>query len=131
MPSRKHETGRISIFKGREARLNRAIFDILALKGPLTIYDMYTEVRLRKKLRHVRYATVNKRVRLLERVGCIEKIGTKKTKAGFEASIYELATKAYLGMLLNCVDLEDLFERVDETTASTILAIISYTLFCA
>jgi hypothetical protein len=31
---------RINIFKGREARLNRAVFWILAQKAPLTVYDM-------------------------------------------------------------------------------------------
>jgi DNA-binding Lrp family transcriptional regulator len=124
---REDKRGRISIFKGREAKLNRAIFHILALKGPLTIYDIHKEVKTRRRLRHTRYASVNKRVRSLEKSGYIKRIGVKKTKAGFRASIYELTAKAYLGILFDSINLEDLFMRVDEATASVILAAITYT----
>jgi len=124
VPRRKRKTGRISVFKGREARLNRAIFQVLALKGPHTIYDIHKTVKTRKRLRHARYATVNKRVRSLQESGFIKKIGVKKTKAGFKASTYELAARAYLALLLNSISLEDLFARVNETSASTILGIL-------
>jgi DNA-binding PadR family transcriptional regulator len=124
---REDKSGRISIFKGREAKLNRAIFHILALKGPLTIYDLYKEVRARRRLRRTRYASVNKRVKSLEKSGYIKKIGVKRTKAGFKASIYELNSRAYLAILLDSIKLEDLLTRVDEATASAILATITYT----
>jgi predicted transcriptional regulator len=123
---REGKSGRLSVFKGREAKLNRAIFHILALKGPLTIYDIHKEVKARRELRHTRYASVNKRVRSLEEYGFVKKIGVKKTKAGFEASIYELTARAYLAILLNSVNLEELVMLVDEATASTILAAITY-----
>jgi len=124
---RKDKTGRISVFKGREAKLNRAIFQILALKGPLTIYDIHKEVKVRRGLRRTRYATVNKRVRSLEESGYIKKIGVKKTKAGFKASIYELTARAYLVILLNSINLNELVMRADEVTASAILATVIYT----
>lgn len=126
MAKGKAKTGRLSVFKGREARLNKAIFHILALKGPLTIYDVYKEVRVRRKLGHTRYASVNKRARSLEKLGYIKRIGAKKTKAGFRSSIYELTTKACLAILLNSINLEDLLKRVDEPTASAILATVTY-----
>ena len=126
MPRRKKQSGRISVFKGREVRLNRAIFYILAFKGPLTIYDIHKMVKTRRRLRHVRYASVNKRVRSLEELGYIKKIGAKKTKAGFEAYIYELTARAYLAILLDSINLENLLMRVDETTASAIMAIITH-----
>jgi DNA-binding Lrp family transcriptional regulator len=122
----KRNCGRISVFKGREARLNKAIFHILALKGPLTIYDIHKEVKAQKGLRYSRYASVNKRVRSLEELGYIQKIGVKKTKAGFEASIYELSVRAYLAILFNSINPDDLLMRVDESTASAILATIKY-----
>jgi len=75
-----------------------------------------------RALRHVRYASVNKRVRVLEKSGYI-----KKTKAGFKASIYELTTKAYLAILLNSINLNKLVTRTDEATASAILAAVMYT----
>lgn len=124
MARREGKSGRISVFKGREAKLNRAIFHILAFKGPLTIYDIHKEVRALRRLRRTRYASVNKRVRSLEESGYIRKIGLKKTKAGFKASIYELTPRAYLAILLNSINLEDLVLRVDEATTSAILAAV-------
>lgn len=127
MSRRKEKSGRISVFKGHEARLNQAIFHILALKGPLTIYDIHKEVKAQRGLRNTRYASVNKRVRVLEESGNIKKIGIKKTKAGFEASIYELNVKGYLAILLNQINLDDFLKRVDDATASTILGAITGT----
>jgi len=120
----KPKNTRLSVFKGREARLNHAIFHILALKGPQTIYDIHRELKARKGLRYIRYATVNKRIRLLKESGYINKIGVKKTKAGFQASVYELTARAYLAMLFNFINLDDLLMKVDEATASAILAAI-------
>jgi Fe2+ or Zn2+ uptake regulation protein len=120
----KRNCGRISVFKGREAKLNYAVFHVLALKGPQTIYDIHKELKTQKGLRYIRYATVNKRVRLLKESGYINKIGVKKTKAGFQASVYELTARAYLAMLLNLINLDDLLMKVDEATASEILAAI-------
>ena len=120
----KRNCGRILVFKGREAKLNFAVFQALALKGPQTIYDIHKELKAQKGLRYIRYASVNKRVRLLKESGCINKIGVKKTKAGFQASVYELTARAYLAMLLNFINLDDLLMRVDEATASAILAAI-------
>jgi len=121
----KAKSGRLSVFKGREARLNRAIFHILALKGPLTIYDIHKEVKAQRGLKGTRYASVNKRVRFLEESGYIKRTGIKKTKAGFQASIYELMTKAYLAILLNSINLDGLLMSVDEATTLTILGAIT------
>ncbi len=128
MASRKSQSGKISVFKGREAKLNHAIFHVLALKGPLTIYNIYKEVRTQRRLRYVRYASANKRVRSLAESGYVRKIGVKRTKAGFKSSIYELTPKAYLAILFNSVNLEALLMRMDETEASVILGNIIYIL---
>jgi len=119
----KREAGRLSVFKGREARLNRAIFHILALKGQLSIYDIPKEVKAQRTQTNP-LPNVNKRVRALEESGYINKIGIKKTRAGFQASIYELATKAYLAMVLNSTNRSQLLIQVDEDVAQTILASI-------
>ena len=128
MEKGKRKSGRISVFKGREARLNFAVFHILALKGPQTIYNIHKELKAQKGLRYIRYATVNKRIRLLKESGYTNKIGEKKTKAGFQASVYELTARAYLAILLNSINLDKLVKRVDEATASMILAAITYTI---
>ena len=112
----------LSVFKGREAKLNRAIFQALALEGPQTIYDMHKQIRTQRGLKHTRYASVNKRVRFLEKSGYVRRIGARKTKAGFEAHEYEPTAKAYLVLLLNSISLEELLSRLDETGGNEILA---------
>ena len=124
MVKRKPSTIKLQVFKGREAKLNKTIFHILAHRGPQTIYDIHNEVKAQRGLRQTRYANVNKRVRFLEGSGCINKIGVKKTRAGFEASIYELTATAYLAMLLSALNLDELLVRAGEATAQTILATI-------
>jgi len=117
----KGKGGRISVFKGREARLNRAIFRILALKGPLAIWDIHKQVKAQRGLRHFRYPSVLKRVRALEELGYVQKIGTRKTKAGREASVYRLTAKAQLAVLLDSKNLDKFFTKLDEAAASAIL----------
>ena len=122
MPKGKDKSGRLSVFKGREARLNRAIFHTLTLKGPQTIYGIYKEARKQRGLRYTRYASVNKRVRLLEQSGYVMKTDVKKTKSGFLSSVYEITAKAYLVIVLNSIDLDDLLMRIDSGTTETLLA---------
>jgi len=118
----KRNCGRISVFKGREARLNFAVFQVLALKGPQTIYDIHKQIRTIRGLRYTRYASVNKRIKALEETGYIKRTGTRKTKAGFEAIIYEVTARAYLALILNSMNLDELLEAIDEDIALVILA---------
>jgi DNA-binding MarR family transcriptional regulator len=125
VPSRRRENGRISVFKGRKAKLNHLIFRTLSLKGPQTIYDIHKILKTTRRKRQVRYSSLNKRVRSLEESGYIKKIGAKKTQAGFEAVIYDLTARAYLATLLNSINLNELVEQADETTATQILTDIA------
>jgi len=52
-----YEGLRLSAFKHRGAKLNRAIFEILAVDGPLTAYQVYKHIRKRRirKLREQGY----------------------------------------------------------------------------
>jgi hypothetical protein len=118
----------LSVFKGREAKLNRAIFQALALKGPQTIYDIHKRLRSFKGLKHTYYGNVNKRVRALQQAGYLKEVNVKSTKAGFEATEYELAARAYLALMLGSIKLEDLLNRTDEDVALEILAAMT-TLF--
>jgi hypothetical protein len=59
----------LSVFKGREAKLNRAILEILIRKDCKTIYDIHKQVRLGKDLKGTYYGKVNKRVKALEQTG--------------------------------------------------------------
>jgi DNA-binding Lrp family transcriptional regulator len=121
VPKSKRQNRRLTVFKGREAKLNKAIFQILALKCPQTIYDMHKAVKALKGLRYIRYASVNKRMKALEETGYLRKIGVKETKAGFKAKIYELTARAYLAIAMNSMDLEELVAQLDDTMALTML----------
>jgi len=115
---------RLSVFKGREAKLNRAIFWILAQDGPLTAYDICRKVRAQKPLRHTRYSVVNRRVRSLEESGYIEKTGPKKTRAGFEAQLYQNTYRAYLAIIINQINLNEFIEKAEENKIISALSSI-------
>jgi hypothetical protein len=121
----KGKGGRISVFKGREAKLNRAIFHILALKDPQTIYEVCKEVRTLRHLKHTKYTNVNRRVRALQHSGYLEKAGTRKTQAGFQATLYQLTARGYLAIILDQIDLDYVLQEADRTTVQTLLAVIS------
>jgi hypothetical protein len=116
---------KLSVFKGREARLNRAIFQSLALKGAQTIYDIHKTVRTFRGLRNTYYGNVNKRVRALKQLGYIKEVRLKRTKAGFGATEYELTARTYLALMLDSINLNDLLNRIDEDIALEILAAIT------
>ena len=124
MSRRKAKSGRLSVFKGREARLNKAIFHILALKSPQTIYEVSKEVKAQRGLKHTKYTNINRRVKVLEEYGYIKKVGTRKTQAGFQASLYQLTVRAYLAILFNRVNLDNLIQKANEESILAILAAI-------
>ena len=128
MAKGKAKSGRVSIFKGREAKLNRAIFHILALKGPLITYDIHKEVKAQKGLKHTKYTNVLRRIRALEESGYLEKAGTRKTLPGSERVLYRLSSKTYLALLLNRINLDSFIQTADEDTIiATLAALISHT----
>jgi len=112
--------------RAEKAKLNRVIFQTLALKGPQTIYDLYKKLRAQKAFENIKYASVNKRVKSLEQEAYVKKAGSKRTKAGFEAIKYEIATKTYLALLLSFVTMEDLLNSMNENLTLEILAAISF-----
>ena len=121
MAKGKRPCGRLSVFKGREARLNNAIFHILALKSPQTIYEISKEVKAQRGLKHTKYTNVNRRVRILEDYGYIEKVGVRRTQAGFQAAFYQLTARTYLAILLNRLNLDDFIQKASEENVLTML----------
>jgi len=118
----KPKNTRLSVFKGREAKLNRAIFQALALKGPQTIYDIHKQIRKQRGLARVKYASVNKRVKVLLESRYIRESNLKETKAGFRAILYDLTFKAYLSIALTSVSPDELIASADEKGALVLLA---------
>jgi hypothetical protein len=63
---------------------------------------------------------------MLEEDGYIEKVGTRKTQAGFQAALYQLSVRAYLVILLNKVDLDDFVQKANEESILTMLATLIF-----
>ena len=57
----------------------------------------------------------------LEETGYLRRTDIKETKAGFKANIYELTARAYLAIVMNSIDLEELVAQLDDTATSTML----------
>ncbi len=117
---------RISVFKGRDARLNKAIFWILAQQSPLTIYDIWRKLRTQRDFKYIPYNTVNRRVRALEEHGYIEKSGEKMTKTGFSSKLYQLTDRAYLAHLLERLDLDEFVEKAPYDSIVTAISAIMF-----
>ena len=115
----------LAVFKGREAKLNRAIFQSISTNGSQTIYELYKNVRTFRGLKNTHYANVNKRVRSLEQLGYLKKLKTQSTKAGFKTIIYELTNRAHLALVLNAINIDDLLNTLNEEFALQITAIIA------
>jgi len=59
---------------------------------------------------------------MLEEYGYIEKVGTRKTQAGFQAALYQLTARTYLAILLNKLNLDNLIQKASEESVLTMLA---------
>jgi len=122
---RKPSTIKLQVFKGREAKLNKAIFHTLAQKGPQTIYDIHKQVKTRSGLRYTKYTNVNRRIRGLEESGFIGKVGVRKTLAGFQATIYDLTVRAYLALSANQISIDKFIQDADQSAIVTVLGALA------
>ena len=70
---KKSKYAKLSVFKGRETKLNHAILIIITQNSPQTIYDIAKTVRQLKGLTNTKYTNVNRRVKALEKQGFLKK----------------------------------------------------------
>ena len=115
---------RLSVFKGREAKLNRCIFQIMEAKGSLAMWDLLREMRKVRGFKRTKYSVVNTRVRALETKGYLRRTGERKTKQGGETILYETTQRAKLAIEINSRSIDDLINGLDEDQAKTILEAI-------
>jgi hypothetical protein len=116
---------KLSVFKGREAKLNHAIFQVLASEGPLAIYEIYKQVKTKGGLGHTKYTNVNRRVRALEESCFLDKAGIRNTQAGAQAVLYQLTTRAFVAIFLNNVNPDTFIKQADEDTLALELAVLT------
>jgi len=64
----KRSHGRLSVFKGREAKLNYAIFHALALKSPQTTWEIFKQFKKRKDIANLTYSVLIRRVKALQEI---------------------------------------------------------------
>lgn len=110
----KPKNTRLSLFKGREARLNRVIFMILDAKKLVTSYDMFLETRRIKGFRHTKYSSVDRRMKALQQQHWISRKGTRRTKPGSDSPFYELSSRGQTAIEIDKVNLNDFLKNAKE-----------------
>jgi DNA-binding PadR family transcriptional regulator len=121
VPEGKQFTGKISVFRGKQAALNLAIFEALS-KNPLIIYDITKRVKEQKPFYRLKPSIVGRRVRNLVNQGYLEEIGSRATKPGPTRKLYQLTTKAKVALHYQLVSREKFLNEADEETLTAELA---------
>jgi DNA-binding MarR family transcriptional regulator len=121
----KPKNTKLSVFKGREARLNHTIFQTLTQRGPLTIYEIHKQIKTQRGLRHTKYTNISRRVKALEDSGYIYKAGTRNTQAGAQATLYQLTTRAQVALFLNQISPDTFIKEADEDALFAELAALT------
>ena len=123
MQKDKDESFKLSIFKGREAKLNRAIINVFESEETKSTRQIYKKIIQNKELKNTNYSTVNKRIRNLEKTGFLKKTLTQKRSGGI-TNYYQLQPKALLAKFLDDHNRKDLFENIDDESAIEILNVL-------
>ena len=122
MARKKNKGTDLSVFKGREAKLNRAILQVLTRMSPRTIYEVHKQVIKIRGLENARYSNVNTRLRALEKQGYIRKMGVRVIKVGFKAALYEATARAYFALLISSLNFDALIHELNEIAMLTIIS---------
>lgn len=115
---------KLSVFKGREAKLNRAILLTLFQDSPLVVYDITKQVKKQKGFKSTKYTNVNRRVRALMQQGYIEIVGSRETQSGSLATLYQTTIRAKAAFYTKAVNPDQFIEQATAQTLTTALAAI-------
>ena len=121
----KPKNTKLSVFKGREARLNHTIFQTLTQRSPLAIYEIHKQIKTQRGLKHTKYTNVSRRVRALEESGYLDNAGIRDTQAGGQATLYQLATRAQVALFLSQISPDTFIKEADEDTLIAQLAALT------
>jgi predicted transcriptional regulator len=108
-------------YRIRGAKLHRAIFHLLGDKQPQTTRQIGKNVANNPLLKNTSASTVNKSVRNLQQHGYLNKTHATE-RVGGPTNYYELASKAYLQLLMDAYTQEELFENNNEEDNWIIIA---------
>ena len=109
----KRKSGRLQIFKGRKAKLNYAIFHILALKNPQATWDIFKQFKKQKDMAHLKYSVLIRRVKALQESDYLMEVGERKTRPGSETALYQLTPRAELAVALDQINLDKFITEAD------------------
>ena len=121
MAWKKLKVTELDVFKGREARLNRATFKTLTVEQPLSTREVHKKIVRLKGMRGTSYSTANKRMRDLEQSGFLKKTIVRERVGGI-TNLYELRPKAYLALFLGATSLNEILDRITDAEAESILS---------
>ncbi len=112
------------MFRGKAAKLNRAIFQVLTEEKPMAIWDIFKCVTKFKGLKRKRYAVIDVRVKALEAEGYLEVAGERETKQGSKTQLFKLADRGELALVIGPRTIDDIMKELNKETAPMMLKTI-------
>jgi hypothetical protein len=116
---------KLSLFRGREAKLNRAILLTLFQDGPLVVYDITKEIRKRREFRKTKYTNVNRRVRALLEQGYLETVGSREIQSGSRGALYQPTIRANVAFYLSRTSRDQFVKEANDDALTTELAALA------
>jgi hypothetical protein len=118
-------SSKLSVFKGREAKLNRAVLLVLFQNGPLVVYDITREVKKRKGFKFTKYTNVNRRVRALMQQGYLESVGSRDTQSGSQGTLYQPTMRAKVAFYMSVISPDQFIKEATDEALTTELAALA------
>jgi hypothetical protein len=113
VPKSKPSTIRLQVFKGREAKLNKAVFTILAHRDPCAMNALLGEIRKQRGLHDTRDSVLRRRVEALEKQDYLMKVGAVKTRRGYDTPLFSLTPRAELAIAISKTDLDRFIKEAE------------------
>ncbi len=115
----------LSVFMGVEAKMNFAIFLILAVSDyPLKNTELLKLLNKQKKPSDTYYGSITKRLRCL-----VNEEYLKEKKVGSEAATYQLTNKALLAMLWDSNNMQEILDKASEKKRGFLLLALANSIY--
>jgi hypothetical protein len=111
VPRPKSEKVRLSVFKGKEAKLNHGILGSLHQTSPQTGWELFLQLKKRRDMAGLTYTTLLRRMAALQLQDYIMKVGEKDTMPGTETALYQLSPRGELAIALSKINLDKFVKR--------------------
>ena len=111
MPRPKSEKVRLSVFRGKEAKLNHAILCFLKQKSLQTAWEIFVQFKKQKEMADLTYTTILRRMAALQSQDYIMNVGEKDTMPGTETALYQLSPRAELAITLSEINLDKFVKK--------------------